>query len=709
MPRLLLVAFVAGIATIASSCGSCDSGSLTQGRFLLSVDKSSIEFGDIYIGASSAQIVTLHSEGSLAITYASTFVGNAWGFEVGPAIGGLAPNGSVPIQIKFAPGTRGHLHPLVVFTGKASENGKTASVAVQLSGTGVLQPDCDDGNGCTVDAFNLASQQCEHMAARLPCDDFDACTTGDTCVNGMCLGQPLSCDDHNVCTDDLCDRERGCVYMPAMNCDDGNPCTADTCDPMNGCQHTTQPDGSPCSTGRLCVFAEICILGQCMGVNAPDGSPCDDGDPCSKHDQCVMGICEDPTYHKPAIGEIKFATDVGPLADGASSNPIIDRDSSVFVGIEGGVAAVDQCGAIRWTNAKLGASRFSAAVSLPGLLVLPVGAKLVEVDLDQGRVLRTLDLAPVFGSATSTASMAGTATTSVRILDLALHASGGIIASLVLERVSTQGAHTFEGMIAEIDPLHINVAPFRHLGPLHASRLAIDTDEGVVAILRAGEPDKGVEEERLVRFGLDNLPETSWSTNPVLEAHGELAFSGVSDVLWTAGLIRVGRNGQTSTLLSADPDASAFIYGSPVLTLHDVILARPVPPGSSPSPNLRAAPTASAAELIAIDPLDGSLHWQIPLDGDVHGMSPAADLQGNTYVVTSDGVLHGFVPGGVTYFDAPLPISSADLDHVALGISPDGVVVAVARGRVFGVQSMGTLGSSAWPKHRRDNLATGHR
>ena len=68
--------------------------------------------------------------------------------------------------------------------------------------------------------------------AQTPCDDGNACTTGDTISNGVCVGgPPQDCNDANVCTDDACDTTLGCVHADTSQpCDDDNPCTqSDVC------------------------------------------------------------------------------------------------------------------------------------------------------------------------------------------------------------------------------------------------------------------------------------------------------------------------------------------------------------------------------------------------------------------------------------------------------------------------------------------------
>ncbi len=51
-----------------------------------------------------------------------------------------------------------------------------------------------------------------------PCDDANACTIGDTCHDGQCVGSPIPCDDHNECTLDTCDPATGeCMFEPVPN------------------------------------------------------------------------------------------------------------------------------------------------------------------------------------------------------------------------------------------------------------------------------------------------------------------------------------------------------------------------------------------------------------------------------------------------------------------------------------------------------------
>src|SRR5262249_48204926 len=95
---------------------------------------------------------------------------------------------------------------------------------------------------------------CLHSQLTGNCDDGNACTVGDTCVNGACLGAPtataLSCSDGDACNGlETCDPGTGnCVAGTPLNCDDGDVCTTDTCDPLTGCANTalTGLDGALC-------------------------------------------------------------------------------------------------------------------------------------------------------------------------------------------------------------------------------------------------------------------------------------------------------------------------------------------------------------------------------------------------------------------------------------------------------------------------------
>ena len=206
-----------------------------------------------------------------------------------------------------------------------------------LCGGGVATV-CDDLNPCTDDSCNPASG-CLFDTNSLPCDDADACTTDEMCIDGTCQnGKPVDCDDGNLCTTDACDPDGGCGHLPnsvpcddgnactdgdqcsdgscqageAASCDDGNYCTDDDCDPEVGCLHGDNE--LPCDDNNACTMEDLCVAGECVGegsLDCDDDNPCtndvclpldgcqhensegscSDGDGCTVDDHCLDGAC----------------------------------------------------------------------------------------------------------------------------------------------------------------------------------------------------------------------------------------------------------------------------------------------------------------------------------------------------------------------------------------------------------------------------------
>jgi hypothetical protein len=198
---------------------------------------------------------------------------------------------------------------------------------------------CDDGNLCTDDSCD-SDVGCQHTTNLSPCDDGNACTVGDGCKNGICApGNAFSCNDEDLCTDDACDPGSGCIHLlnsaPCddgdlctttdqcslgqctgsgnLVCDDGNLYTDDKCNPDSGCQFV--PNVAPCDDGNVCTDGDKCSQGWCAagslvscGDDNPcttdfcdpsDGcqhafniAPCDDANACTAGDACLNGQCQ---------------------------------------------------------------------------------------------------------------------------------------------------------------------------------------------------------------------------------------------------------------------------------------------------------------------------------------------------------------------------------------------------------------------------------
>lgn len=120
--------------------------------------------------------------------------------------------------------------PLVLQVAKRDPNGNRLTATIPL---------CDpDG--------------CAGQPDGLPCDDASACTSGDVCSGGACVGTPIACSGQ--CLTGACDAQTGCVAKASTaTCDDGNACTVgDHCNGTGTCV-VTGP--------RVC--ANACMTGVC--------------------------------------------------------------------------------------------------------------------------------------------------------------------------------------------------------------------------------------------------------------------------------------------------------------------------------------------------------------------------------------------------------------------------------------------------------------
>ncbi len=169
---------------------------------------------------------------------------------------------------------------------------------------------CDDGNPCTADSCG-ESGACLHTPTEGPCDDGNACTVGESCDQGKCLSIALlNCDDDDVCTTDSCAPATGCIHAlnkapcddqdvcttgdhchlgecissGSLTCNDNNLCTDDACDAQVGC--TFMPNSNPCDDGEVCTTGDACGGGTCQ---PGEPTPCDDQNPCTT-DSCQMGV-----------------------------------------------------------------------------------------------------------------------------------------------------------------------------------------------------------------------------------------------------------------------------------------------------------------------------------------------------------------------------------------------------------------------------------
>lgn len=101
-------------------------------------------------------------------------------------------------------------------------------------------PNCDDGNGCSLDFCTEAAgaYHCEYGVkpwSGTCCTSHFECAVGEVCAGNQCgpCAADEQCADENDCTQDRCEAG-ACVHEPLAlccnlegSCDDQDPCTAD--------------------------------------------------------------------------------------------------------------------------------------------------------------------------------------------------------------------------------------------------------------------------------------------------------------------------------------------------------------------------------------------------------------------------------------------------------------------------------------------------
>ena len=175
----------------------------------------------------------------------------------------------------------------------------------------LVSSECNDNNPCTDDSCT-ASFTCQFTAHSRSCNDGNSCTTNDKCSAGACVGgPPPNCNDNNICSTDTCDPVLGCIHTDNLlpcddgnacsqqdfclqgtcrqgrerDCDDDNPCTDDTCNTISGCLHQNNTD--TCDDSDPCTDSDTCQAGVCRGT----AKNCSDSVSCTV-DRCINGVCQ---------------------------------------------------------------------------------------------------------------------------------------------------------------------------------------------------------------------------------------------------------------------------------------------------------------------------------------------------------------------------------------------------------------------------------
>lgn len=179
---------------------------------------------------------------------------------------------------------------------------------------------CDDDDDCTTDT--CTEGECVYADNTAPCNDGNACTTGDVCAAGACAGTPVVCPSGQVCNS----ATGNCADIPCTtdaNCNDNAACTADSCNQVTGlCEFEeldvrcndnqycngdegegscdpNDPDAEAVSgcvrPGDPCVdgpdgFGKVCNESTDTCIDCTTNAQCNDGHTCTS-DTCAAGTC----------------------------------------------------------------------------------------------------------------------------------------------------------------------------------------------------------------------------------------------------------------------------------------------------------------------------------------------------------------------------------------------------------------------------------
>ncbi len=183
---------------------------------------------------------------------------------------------------------------------------------------------CDDSNVCTDDTCDGANAKCINTNNTAACDDKNLCTENDICGAGLCAGSAIDCGnqceacdgasgkcinakDGTTCSDaNACTVGDSCGKNPLTSnfeclpgvvkqvCDDNNVCTDDACDTQKGCVNAANAATVPCYDGKdgtksigTCTGGQqLCKAGKldktCVGEITPAAVEACDG----KDDNC---------------------------------------------------------------------------------------------------------------------------------------------------------------------------------------------------------------------------------------------------------------------------------------------------------------------------------------------------------------------------------------------------------------------------------------
>ncbi|MBK7857321.1 MAG: tenascin-X [Archangiaceae bacterium] len=272
------------VALVLVLAASCREPGLQSSMGQLHLEPERVSFGTLYVGQTVEAHLSVRNDGRSRATI-------EWKELDAPFQVVLLPFEAEPgmndVVVRVTPLTEGSFHGTLGFDfdGKHQE--------ADLFAAASTSPQCPVTDSCRQSTFNPATGKCEERERQdgSACDMNSVCISGGTCQSGRCVGTPISCDDGNACTVDVCNATNGCEHLPAPPCPGDGACLKGVCDPLSGCGLAPMDDGSACGPVQTCEQAQVCIAGACVMRDPPDGYLCAQASPCQGEGHCAGSAC----------------------------------------------------------------------------------------------------------------------------------------------------------------------------------------------------------------------------------------------------------------------------------------------------------------------------------------------------------------------------------------------------------------------------------
>lgn len=165
------------------------------------------------------------------------------------------------------------------------------------------QADCTTGNSCV-------NGMCMPNQTQVGCDATHPCATGSTCVGGSCVPDAQICQFSTECG-----AGRICVNQQCTAaCSATNPCVGSATCGADGFCHEVIPPPTGCSTATDCASGQTCVDGRCFSGCAVDSD-------CPHGDYCDAGVCRLDTRTNPACGNGRPCASGSVCHNGACRSP----------------------------------------------------------------------------------------------------------------------------------------------------------------------------------------------------------------------------------------------------------------------------------------------------------------------------------------------------------------------------------------------------